>query len=355
MLRTALPALVLFCLPSIACSASPDWTGVWSGTLDSSPIVACNNGNGTGSYYELSRRRLLPLQWLDGQWQELGSGARWQVDSVDHEAPVFQRTDPESGAMARLHLSARSFSAQGACGSEAYLAAPLLKAGPPLSKEARFEDRRFFRLMTRLLDEPELGVETVQLPADSEVIGRLNQQWRDALPADEQQWAPWRSCASSSLAHSGDSGIYRERSSISFWTRSWLALQTGLKTRCGDTPESERWGYRLWHLASGREVDPWSWFGLREAFPERVHQRGWARLTPALQRVVLREWPEEEDCRASDTWYALRPAVLGLVFERVGVSAACSDEMEIPWSRLQPLLNPAGKLAVQSLANSVQQ
>lgn len=356
MLRTALLCSVLYCSTSLAHSTPADWTGVWTATLGSTQLVVCNNGNGTGAYYDPASPRLLTLQRVDEQWQELDSGVHWRVESTPPAGVTIRRADPDGGIVDELSLQPRPGSSGLApCASGAFVSGLAVTPGPLVSKELSFEDRRFVSVATRMLADITLGAETVQLPAETPVISLLNQQWRTALPHDEQQWAPWRSCLQSSLGLRGDSGVYQERSSISFWTRPWLALQTGLKTRCGNEAESASWGYRLWNLSSGKEVDAWTWFGMREAFPLHRQQRGWARLTPALQRVVLRDWPEEEECRGSDPWYAVRPGVLGLVFERVGVAAACSDEAEVPWSRLQPLLNPAGKLAIQSLMNSVQQ
>lgn len=356
MLRTALFCSVLFCLLTRAYAAPPDWRGVWSGTLGSTRIVACNNGNGSANYYDTTRPRLHSMQLLDGLWLENAGGARWEVESVERNQLLASRIDADSGSVMPLQLTRRSMDGgQAPCSSLAYLGDTPLTPQLTASTEQRFEDRRHSALAMRLLDDPALVAETIQLPATTPVIEQLNQQWRDALPQTESLWAPWRDCATRSLGIRAESGMYQERSSISFWTRPWLALQTSLKTRCADDPETNSWGYRLWDLVRGKQVDPWSWFGLREAFPDHKYQRGWAKLTPALQRLVLRDWPEDDECRGGETWFALRPGLLGMVFEQVGTPGPCNEEVEIPWTRLQPVLNAAGKLAVRSLANSVQQ
>lgn len=347
------PAFAIFSLLSLhtALAGGLDWTGLWEGSLGEYRITVCNNGGGMANYHRTDQGEPFALQQIDDQWQERDKDALWTLIADADGSLNGTRMDASTGTTQPIRLSRLPLqAAPSACGSLLYQATlatlPILVTG----RKQTFENYYFRTLSAQPGPYPRIKAVTVEVVDERPVIAELNQAWSKALPQSAQDWIDFRSCIDSSLTVEADAGLYEDISSLSLLTPRWLSLQRSLSSRCGGLSKPRRWGYRTWDLEQSQEVDVWSWFNLQEAFPAQPYQRGWGRLSPALYRLILRDSADEEGCQIqADSWFALRPGLLGMIFERVDVAAGCDEEMEIAYPRLQPTLSAAGKRAVQAL------
>lgn len=342
----------------------PAWEGVWQGSVGALPIHLCldNTPSQTkGAYYYDRVKKLLRLVPGDaeGQWFEQESdernGASWRLAMQGRDLVGTWRLGSRQMKVRLKRIGGPSKDFDGPCGSIQFhrprIAAPRLTAKPGRVDGTPYKGWTF-------KPGPWLeGVEISTFTLDSASPGavRVNALLRAALPKADGS-GEWLECVAASVNASSLDGSYYKAIAPVVANQSWLGARESGDYDCGGAhPENVNLP-RTFDLAAGVEVDPLDWFGAKAVRRENVGEgRILKSLTPAFVAAMLRGWKNEEsECdqamREQKYWSAgieRGSLVFSPQFPRVILS--CSEDIKIPFARLQPWLNEKGKAAVATL------
>jgi uncharacterized protein len=233
--------------------------GVWSGTIGSSAVVACfdarsDDGQRHGSYYYV--RYLAPIaltpRTVEGEWAE-GADARWTLSSPEQDRleGAWRSSDGRKELPVRL-TRLPGTSATQACGSDTY--------NLPLEHEAlkmkvgqvRYLGQRRYRPVSIA------GVQLVELIDAAPGIAAINRQLRAELPGDDEaRRRQLRELVRTQGRYSFDTVT----SEPVEWTDRSVTIRLHRDFAGAGASGSED-GSRTWNAVSGREIDPWRWFGV---------------------------------------------------------------------------------------------
>lgn len=354
--RSTRAMLLASCILAIgeACAASAvdPRSGVWSGTVGSAKVMACFGmrpmGRGLGgSYYYVKYQAPLGLLPSDtGQTFEETGGPIWTLAATgnDELSGTWRKEGSEKLLPVRLSRSPGTTRADD-CGSDSFLQPVLahilqLKTGKP----ELLRDRRYRPLTLA-------GVQLVELVDPSPGAIAVNRQLRAELAASAVNESAIREKVRDSIRSLGIVSLDKVSASVIEWNERWMTLNLS-REFAGEGAAGVDSGYRSWDMRSGREVDPWTWFGLksREGNEEPlVLVARSARLPDALKRSVLKAAAAVPECQA---------LYRGPLSARIWASGAgieftigdtdrpeCLQNVTLPLATVRPLMTPEGREA----------
>ena len=365
--------------------SSPAWAGIWRGTLGRYPITVCLQQGGAddyfGAYYYEKRLRIITLH---NEQEERDPSRLHFVESdampkkADKNAKAASATSKAKDTYAKWELQMPSgdnlqgrFSATSdptlpivlhrvsdaasTCGSPAFTG-PLhqeyrIDAGKPKGAEPYFGAALDFG------KESTYQVSGFQLNASDAASVKINLGLMKAL---RQEGDNAMECRNNMLDSNGYLGDYSSTTEPALLTPHWLVARTTESDDCGGAHPNASLHFVTWDRTPGWQVDPWTW--LTPSAVKRTRKDVGSGTTytenevlPALQKLLARHWPRDDaDCNdtitsASD--WQVHPGLHGLIFtpDLPHVIFACTEDDEIPYAEIAPLLNATGREAVKAI------
>jgi hypothetical protein len=393
--RRTFLALALSGSASLAAAANP-WTGVWHGTIGDQRITACFNHaeydtqtSFYGNYYYDRYRKPITLRREppERRWKEImldpGRGL-WDLDPPAGDKLSGRWSRPgqkESFPIRLVRVPLPNSASQSKTDKEfarecAWDAYNLPLEVPPkvvIGEVQSFEDRRY-RLQNVSVDGADgvtLSASVVELLEPGSHIDAINRQLTKRLPrtlAEMKQTLYW--CRRNQLDSSGEDGDSANWTDIRFWTDRWLSVEDRDTSNCGGAHPSAGGSYRTWDLASGKELNLWTWFRnsrkpdsdpryagyyFSYAAPEKMNN---IIVNTAVRQAKAAGHRNDPggciDVLKGNTQYRLRLGKEGMVFSTVfpHASQACDENVEIPYAKLLPFLTKAGREAVMTITGA---
>lgn len=137
-----------------------------------------------------------------------------------------------------------------------------------------------------------------------------------------------------------------------FWNARLLVLEETYSNYCGGAhPNGGVSNYIAWDLLEDRPIEVWKWIQGSDGAGHVSSKR----LRKALKDHYGRRNETGEgncaDALEGQEYFLAYPRATGMVFlpSLPHVIQACADEIEVPWAKMRPYLNPAGQQAVKKL------
>lgn len=387
-------SLGCFAAQSYAAVPSLTWNGVWQGTVGKAEIRLCLQGadNGlTGSYYYTRYLRLISLAVDDKQKPDSQSLALNETMAVKSKGgrdmkPIAKNETAvwalRAGADRQvLEGSWRSSSkvlpvqlrrvaeiapkgttadeTQGACEGDSFNS-PREQQARVGGTETKLKEFGTLYRATALDfgNRFDSDIRSFELLRDDDHARKFNAAQRKAL-TDEQNAV--FECTRSVIGRYGQQGDYNAVVEPVFIGQHWLVARSNGSNDCGGAHPNAYMSYQTWNLDEGRTVDAWTWFNSKGAVVT-IEGQGESRyrtveIGNVLKTALVKAWPRDDaDCKGivEDgtvfSWVAY-PQVRGITFmpELPHVAYACTEEVTLPWATVLPLLNVAGRKAVDSI------
>ncbi|MET3461201.1 hypothetical protein [Variovorax atrisoli] len=353
---------LLHLLPCPAATADVP-KGVWEGTLGTKAIVACFNAEfPSGSYFYRQYKKPIPLSRIekDSFWHEAGDTGLWSLEPARGNT-LTGTWKSVKGTPVTLPIKLDLADATGgdrACGSEGY--AGQLETPPKIEigKKEEFAAGRSFRRLRFA------GQETIELSGPEPTLAAINRELRRDFDTSKDAVTEYFDKRREFLGRVGVPAEDENTADPEYWTSQWLSIRN-YTWAAGMGRSGISWFYRTWDLQTGRQIDPWSWFGLRslsKARPAegRISGTGGASMTPKLRRFLFRHAgidpsKAEDNCRSNyeeGAYYDLTLETKGMRFAQPAYGNGCEIEIEVPYTELDPVLTPVGKAAVRRIIES---
>ncbi|HEX7867665.1 MAG TPA: hypothetical protein VF555_22085 [Variovorax sp.] len=248
-----------------------------------------------------------------------------------------------------------------ACGSESY--AGQLETPPKIDtgKKEEYATGRSFRRLRFA------GQETIELSGPEPTLAAINRELRRDFDTKKETVQEYFDKRRQFLGQVGVPAEDENTADPSYWTSQWLSVRN-YTWAAGTGRAGISWFYRTWDLQTGRQVDPWTWFGSRKESLNRpgagpVIATSGGSMTPKLRRFLFRREgidpaKAEENCEFNykeDAYYDLTLEAKGMRFAQPDFGNGCAIEIEVPYAELGPVLTPAGKAAVRRILESAKQ
>lgn len=333
--------------------------GVWRGTLGEQAVMAClDRPDGDGANYYYLRHGLgIPLTATgpDGvRWNENSKDAQaayWTLDPVagDRLEGHWHSADGQRALPIRLTRVAAPDADGRGCGS--------VESGP--LKIAYNAPRVAALALTttpwsdglRQVSALDGNVKMLELTGDEPAMQRFNRAMRDWL---RDQITGYYDC----LYAAPNGGDYSEELDVEWRAGPWLVLRETYSADCGGAhPNGGIAAYQTWNLERGERIDPWHWIRGAKSPCEASAPCSSGSAPAALAAIVRQraERSDDDDCAGTDLGFLqLRPSATGLVFgtDFAYAARACNEDVEIPWTQLEPFFSAEGRKAMRSLRNA---
>lgn len=361
---TRLPALCIcgLLLPLASFAKTLDVPkGIWEGTLGTKPIVACFNTEfASGSYFYRQYKK--PIQLVrpekDEFWHEADDTGLWSLDPAKGSA-LTGTWKSAKGKPVTLPIQLNLADASGgdrACGSDGY--AGLLEAPPKIEtgKKEEYAPGRSFRTLRFA------GQETLELLGPEPTLAAINRELRGDFDTSRKTVKAYFDTRREFLGQVGVPAEDEKTATPDHWTSEWLSIRNYSWT-AGTGSRGISWFFRTWDLKTGKQVDPWTWFGARtqkQDDPGEKSGTGRGMLTPKLRRFLfaygkIDPSQAEKNCKgnyADGSPYDLTLETKGMSFSQPANGDGCEITVEVPYADLDPVLTPAGKAAVRRILAS---
>ncbi len=374
-MRPTLPLLALLLSASAAAPADPlpAWQGVWRGGVGTVVITVClraDDDRPAGVYYYARHLETIRLTAPDDADRAALALVEGDGEPARKNAPRWTLQPPVANQMAGTwsgngrKLPIRLWRVE--------LGAPDEKESPCASGAFNEAREKPAQLVTGSEDPAQPGYRTLSLDfgnrfnadlASFELTGAgagvasLNAALRKAL-MDEQENV--FSCSRAVLDRFGHASEYNVTTRPELIRGRWLVSATARSNACGGAHPNYNSSFSTWDLASGKAVDPWTWF--TPAAAERMVKNtagsyAAPKIKPALRSLIDKGWAalSDGDCRdapgADDDIWMVRPTRKGMAFtpSLPHVVHACSDDVVIPYGSLTKWMTPAGKAAAAEI------
>jgi len=242
------------------------------------------------------------------------------------------------------------------CGSDTFAAA--LEITPRLASDRSGKSGAYTIEKLDFQGHADFRISGFQLAASDDGAKKINVALRQELL---QHGAEAMDCRHQALESNGYDGAYDVAVSPELIGVHWITTRTAGNTDCGGAHPNAMLDYATWDRSLGRKADPWSWLA-PAAVKQKTANTGTPQTStinavrPALKTLLLKHWPHahDEDCgdavEDADAWQ-MRPGPHGMLFSPSlpHAIAACTDDDEIPYRELAPLLTVKGRDAVKEI------
>lgn len=354
-------ALIAFAAAAVQ-PASAALAGVWEGTIGNLPVRACfgeRDWGPFGAYYYLSRRRLIPLDQVEGAAGTFSEGSadpgnpRWRVESAGGDR--LQARWSQGRRVLPVRLTRVAVPGEDApCAAMAFHR-PRLDGVRTVTRPATTDGVAWTRIALDHGDRFDAVVETFALAGAGAPARRINQAVGQALAGDPPEWFE---CLRAPLQRGPHEGGFTEMRTPVMISRRWLSVNRSFDDFCGGAHPNHGLVYETWDLTTGAAVDLHDWFTPAAVRRERLEgmDEELKSLLPALRAVILAGWRGEnaEECREvvrdADYWLiGLRRTAFVFAPDLPHVVQACADEFTVPFARVRPFLTREGAANLDGL------
>ena len=339
------------------------WNGVWRGKIGDAAVTACigldgDNHFGHGAYYYDKYRHLIELHYDNSVVQRrrqmivTETQGTWTVSlskdsSIDgtwtskgHRYPInLKQVLADKGAKD----DEDEFSA---CGD--YLFFHGLERPIARRTKTREIDGLQYVLVS---DRNHPDVESFELSGAGAGEKKINDRLRRKFDDDIKSL---NECNESSLGQFGEMGEFNVSDKPILITGKLLVESESMDESCGGAHPNTSLRYKVWNLETGAKENVWTWFNARGAsYNKGVN--AWQAGT-GLTNILRADWSKmvgnDPDCGdaldASGDFFQVRPDRKGMAFEPEFpfVIQACTQDIDVDYKDLMPLLNEHGKKMV---------
>lgn len=353
-------------LIALAAAAAPvapgQLAGIWEGTVGTLPVRACfapREWGPLGSYYYMSRRRLIALDAAQGAGGTYHEGdardpnaPRWTIESADAGRLTARWTHRGRTLPVRLSRIGEANAEGDHCSGMAYHE-PRLAGVRTVTARASLDGVAYSRITLDHGGRFDADVETFALHGSGAAAERLNATLRQPLAGSPPEWFD---CIRSALARFPSEGGFNRRLAPTLISSRWLGVVEQYDDYCGGNHPNHGQRYRTFDLSSGRELDLHDWFNAsavkRQRWPGSEDET--KTLQPALRTLILAGWRAEGECEGvveGQEFWNIGLAREALIFapDLAHVAQACGDEFRIPFARLRPFLTEEGAANLRAL------
>lgn len=353
---------ILLTSASLTHAAQP-WEGVWRGHIGTYPITVClqaDEYNSRGLYYYQKHLDPIGLSLSDkapkaiSQWQENGGSAKWENLAVAKDG-VLQGTWRDKGKNLPIKLNPVTTAGDSdqACLSNEFHRA-LETPAKIKSKVAQFDGQNYLEAWLDIADVDN-QINHIVVSASAAEQPKLNSAAIQALKAEQQEQFE---CLRSALVYSGYAGNMSQQRKLSLLTAHWYVLETNSNEFCGGAHPNYGTTYQTFQRGKAEEINVWQWFNSTAV----TFDGQFAKPNKPLRQLLVQAWEKnaEDNCKSigkdEDVWN-VSPSKTGLMFMPFLSHAvfACSDQVEISFSKLDKLLSPQGKAAIASIKADLKQ
>ncbi len=373
-------ALALLCLCSArqACADVPAWAGIWHGAIGKYPVTLCLQQRDAdwifGAYYYDKHYQILTLT---PPGTKSAPGKLKLVESI--ELPNSDKSGASSKpAYANWDLNAPAGDALGgsfhgaagatlpialkriadgneSCSAPAFAAA--LEVTPKLVSERSGKNEAYTVEKLDFQGHADFQISGFQLTASDDGAKKINAaQQQELLQFGKDAMG----CRGMALDSNGYDGEFEVAVTPELIGAHWLTTRAAGDTDCGGAHPNAMLDYATWDRPSGRKADPWTWL-TPAAIKQKTANPGTPQaytineVRPTLKALLHKHWVrQDEDCSdavdSADAWQ-MRPGSHGMLFSPVLPHAifACTDDDEIPYGELAPLLTAKGRDIVKDI------
>lgn len=359
-MRTKSAVLALFILSGSVVSAGlpteSSMHGVWQGTLGDQQIRVCLDSF-EPSYYYLRHSWGIPLYEVDADRKSLVETSKenptgvWTLNLPIGNRLEGQWSDAQGKRAKPIRLTRVTVISKntGSCSGEAngyvdaYNVPRVSSQRITVGAIKEFEGKRY-----REVSAAKQHVTTIELLEDGESLARINSSLHDKLT---RGIAGYFECQTSLERDGG--GKDRDPNfgvevQLKFWNSRWMSVvETNSWEAAGRGPIGNRFP-TTWDIATGKEVMLWGWV----KHPKVENDQDPSVGSPSQELVREIESQMHDKCSVHDGKYKLGLGKKGIVFFTLESGRGlCTDEIEIPYQRLQRFLTKEGKAAVQLILN----
>ena len=354
--------IALIALAAMQAQTAPaNLPGIWEGTIGNLPVRACfvqRDWGPFGAYYYMSRRRLIPLEPVEGSpnlFSETSAEPgtpRLQVGSVNGDRLDGRWTGGRRALVVRLTRVAADVGEEGPCGSMVFHA-PRLDRVRTVTRRIATDGVSYSRIELDHGGRFDATVGTFALDGTGAAVGRLNTALSQSLAGNPPDWFDCLRAPLDTGPNEGDIHDNREPVMIS---RRWLSVNYQNDSSCGGAHPNSGLYYETYDLTTGAEVDLHGWFVPAAIRRERIEGADdeLKTLLPALRSVILAGWTGEGECgeivRDAEYWnIGLRRDAFVFAPSLAHVVQACGEEFTVPFARVRHQLTREGAANIDAL------
>lgn len=317
-------------------------SGVFTGTLGKSKIVACFDERAAAYYYVRIGVDIPLLRDKSGRWKEQADDGKstgtWRLTEVEAEALGGTWTSPDGKRSFPIRLQVAPAPTDGdesRSGRDASCQSPAYNA-PRLADSARTpgkpETKGWLTVRRFTMGNNDVtGLEIVggpELAPLKQAVEKLNREL----------FAGYFDCLSFARESSSPNPEYSGGVSVEGVTQHFVVIQHSVGYWCGGAHPDGFTNYLVFERKAGQPVNLEDW------------------LQEPLDAVGRRYWKNDDqgcsDVLTDDTSFVVRPGADGLTFQPQLPHAidACAAEVTVPYGKLSGKLTPAGKRAAAEFA-----
>ena len=341
-MRGRLVILLLLLTPFTVSAGAASPQGVWGGTVGTKAVVVCFNRGSPwtayGSYYYVDYLKpiVLTTRDTDPYWHEQGDTGKWKLAAPVNGVIVGTWSNESTGKVLPISLAlVDGNDDESACARDSYNTR--LESIPKIEKGkiVQFSPGRSYRKLRFA------GQETAELFGPDPALDRLNSllkldQSKEALDAYFQQRREF-------LGRVGYPSVDERNTEPTYWDSKFITIKFYLWV-AGEGRGGISIAYRTWSTQTGEEVDLWQWIGASSSNPQVP-----PKLKKFLYRNIKEEYPECASGYRGEGIFTLTLDKVGLHLDEDAWGDGCEKSFFTPYIKLRPFLNPAGKMAIDSI------
>lgn len=376
MRRTAVPLLALLLCTSAAASPDPlpPWQGVWRGAVGTVVITVClreDDARPAGVYYYARHLETIRLAAAEKSDPPAMSFIEGDGDPARKNAPRWTLQPPVANQMGgtwsgngrnlpirlwRVDLESAD-DKRSPCASGAFNDARE-KPAQVVVGTADPAQAQYRTLSLDFGNRFNADIASFALTGSGAGIASVNAALRKSL-LDEQENV--FACSRAVLEQTGHPGEYQVATTPELISGRWLVAATASSNSCGGAHPNYDRSFSTWDLASGKAIDPWTWFmpaAAQRMVKDTAGSYTALDIQPGLRSLIDQGWIalSDGDCRdapgTEDSIWMVRPTRTGMAFtpSLAHVVHACTDDVVIPYKRLLKWMTPAGKAAAAEIS-----
>lgn len=346
-------------------AAPPAWKGTWKGTIGTLPVHVCLNKTpyeNRGAYYYDRHKRLISLEldqqrqeWVEGEGRT-NKGPRWSLAPNAGTLTGTWRSGKRSLPVRLTRITGPSREYEGPCAGMDFHRPRVSPVR--LTSKAGIKDGAKFTAWSFKPGAPynDVAIATFTLDRADGGVPKINAVLRDILPKPDGT-GTWLECMAGNADAHGADGDYLESIEPVLISKRWLSAKHHNDSDCGGNHPNTSNVWRTFDLENAVEVDPHDWFkpSAVTITPYAGDDEPAKTLTNDFRAMILKGWkPADPDCKdaiARQEFWNIGIVRGALVFspDLPRVVMACGEQFKVPFAKLKPKLNEAGKAAVATL------
>ncbi len=357
-------------------ASDPAWVGVWSGTLGDLPIMACmqhSEYSDTAAYYYRKHMKIITLtslsdkpnatkipQWIEGDDRnDTAKNPQWKLSLIDtNTLSGTWSAAPDKAAKSlpvTLKRVATDYDNYNLCGSLAFNE-PRITPMKITRKPAKKDGVAYTDITADVGKQFDVSLGTFALLGNSTAIKKINTELAKEISGEPSK-SNYFECITGALSNNGSDGDYSAGLVPDLITRNHMVSNESYSNYCGGAHPNYYINWRNWDLRTGNAINLMDWLNATAVVRTKQGQgeNAYTEITiqPALRKILKAKWlvlaePECNDVIDDHEYWNLHLTRKGISFypDLAHALTACETDIQLAFSELAPLLNPAGKRGI---------